>query len=242
VNPKVSVIIPVYNTAPYLRRCLDSVCNQTLRDIEIICVDDASTDNSLGILNEYAARDKRIRIIPFSENRGECAARNAALDIAAGEYMGGCDSDDYIDLNFYKSLLDGKRVGGGEADIVYADHFIIHGKDGKTRKSLQTRYRIHHAIMLCKIALLRQFSIDYPEELRVGGDSVFFCKLYKYADAMKKINVTDTYHYYIYENSLSNSAITREKILIHKQMYEMLITLLNSFDEQKIERVPLRFL
>jgi glycosyltransferase involved in cell wall biosynthesis len=83
-RPKVSVIIPIYNTAPYLRRCLDSVCGQTLRDIEIICVNDGSTDNSLDILNEYAAKDKRIRVLSFSKNRGAGAARNAGINLLLG--------------------------------------------------------------------------------------------------------------------------------------------------------------
>ena len=67
--PKVSVIIPVYNTEKYLRKCLDSVCNQTLKDIEIICVNDCSPDNSLNILREYAENDDRIKIIDFAENK-----------------------------------------------------------------------------------------------------------------------------------------------------------------------------
>jgi glycosyltransferase involved in cell wall biosynthesis len=103
-KPKVSVIVPVYNTESYLRRCLDSVINQTLRDIEIICINDASLDNSIGILREYAAKDKRIKIIDFPENKGVSIARNAGIEIARGKYLGFVDSDDYIDKNFYEVL------------------------------------------------------------------------------------------------------------------------------------------
>ena len=97
--PKVSVIIPVYNVEKYLHQCLDSVANQTLKDIEIICVNDCSKDNSLDILNEYAKKDSRIKIINFEENKGPGVARNAALDIAQGEYIMFLDPDDWYELN-----------------------------------------------------------------------------------------------------------------------------------------------
>ena len=84
--PKVSVIIPVYNVEKYLRECLDSVINQTLSDIEIICINDGSTDNSLEILKEYAENDSRIKIIT-QENQGQGVARNNAIEAAQGEYL-----------------------------------------------------------------------------------------------------------------------------------------------------------
>ena len=93
--PKVSVIVPVYNVEKYLGECLDSVLRQTLSDIEIICVNDGSTDGSASILAEYAARDPRIKIIT-QPNGGLSAARNAGMDVASGEYIYFPDSDDYI--------------------------------------------------------------------------------------------------------------------------------------------------
>ncbi len=96
--PKVSVIIPVYNVEKYLRQCLDSVINQTLEDIEIICVDDKSTDGSLQILKEYAEKDARIIILEQCNNQGQGIARNMALDIAKGEYIMFLDSDDWYEL------------------------------------------------------------------------------------------------------------------------------------------------
>lgn len=95
-NPLISVIVPVYNTSEYLRKCLDSICGQTYRNLEIICVDDGSTDNSAQILQEYASKDPRVKII-IQKNAGPSAARNAALDIAAGEWITGVDSDDYLE-------------------------------------------------------------------------------------------------------------------------------------------------
>ena len=95
---KFSIIIPVYNVAPYLRECLDSVLKQTFTDWEAICVDDGSTDGSGAILDEYAAKDKRFRVI-HQANAGVSAARNAALDIMNGEWVGFLDADDVYRFN-----------------------------------------------------------------------------------------------------------------------------------------------
>lgn len=100
-NVKVSVIVPVYNVEKYLRDCLDSVVNQTLEDIEIICVNDGSTDNSLAILEDYAEKDSRIRIIN-QENKGLGGARNTGLYNANGEYISFIDSDDWIEPNTFE--------------------------------------------------------------------------------------------------------------------------------------------
>ncbi|MBR1601006.1 MAG: glycosyltransferase, partial [Alphaproteobacteria bacterium] len=104
-TPKVSVIIPVYNVEPYLRECLDSVINQTLKEIEIICVDDGSTDNSLEILKEYAAKDKRITVIT-QKNLYAGVARNAGLAVAKGEYLSFLDSDDFFELTLFEETYD----------------------------------------------------------------------------------------------------------------------------------------
>ena len=93
--PKVSVIVPVYNTEKYLRQCLDSVVNQTLQDIEVICIDDGFTDDSKRILDEYAHRDARI-LVYSKENGGQSSARNKGMDLAQGDYLYFLDSDDYI--------------------------------------------------------------------------------------------------------------------------------------------------
>ena len=117
-TPKVSVIIPVYNVEPYLHECLDSVVNQTLRDIEIICVNDGSTDNSGAILAEYAARDERIIVIT-QENRGLSAARNVGMDAAKGKYIYFIDSDDYIDLDALEVLYN--RAEELKLDMLFFD-------------------------------------------------------------------------------------------------------------------------
>lgn len=101
--PKVSVIIPVYNVEKYLSQCLDSLVNQTLSDIEIICIDDGSSDKSFEILQEYANKDSRIKIFK-QENQGAAVARNNGLDKATGDYLYFMDSDDYIKLDCLEKL------------------------------------------------------------------------------------------------------------------------------------------
>lgn len=93
-RPKVSVIVPVYNAEKYFRECMDSVLNQTLKDIEVILVDDVSTDNSPEMCDRFAADDKRVRVLHLSENGGPGIARNAGIDIAEGEYITFMDADD----------------------------------------------------------------------------------------------------------------------------------------------------
>ncbi len=100
---KISIIIPVYNVEKFLKKCLTSVVEQTLKDIEIICINDGSKDKSLHILNSFAEKDNRIIVINQS-NQGQSCARNAGLEIATGEYIGFVDSDDWIDIDFYEKL------------------------------------------------------------------------------------------------------------------------------------------
>ena len=103
MQPKVSIIIPVYNAEKYLLRCVDSLVNQTLKEIEIILVDDFSTDNSGILCDELALKDERIKVI-HKKNEGAGFARNAGIEIAKGKYIGFVDSDDYVDVKMYESM------------------------------------------------------------------------------------------------------------------------------------------
>ena len=100
---KISVILPIYNVDKYLKKCLDSVINQTFNDIEIICINDGSTDNSLEILKDYSQRDNRFIIIN-QENQGQGIARNKGVEIAKGEYVQFIDPDDWVDLDMLETL------------------------------------------------------------------------------------------------------------------------------------------
>lgn len=117
---KVSVILPIYNVSQYLRECLDSVVRQTLKELEIICVNDGSTDNSLEIIEEYAAKDERIVIIT-GPNGGYGKAMNKGLDRATGEYVGIVEPDDYVSLTMFEDLY---RIAlENQLDMVKADFY-----------------------------------------------------------------------------------------------------------------------
>lgn len=112
---KVSVIIPVYNVEKYLEQCLDSIVNQTMKELEIICVDDSSTDNSKRILEKYAELDNRIKIIA-QPNSGAGAARNKGLAVAKGKYVSFLDSDDFFELNMLEEAFE--KAEKDKADFV----------------------------------------------------------------------------------------------------------------------------
>lgn len=121
-NIKVSVIIPVYNVEKYLKECLESVVNQTLREIEIICVNDGSIDNSLSIIQEFAAKDSRVVIID-KKNGGYASAINAGLDVAKGKFIQIVESDDYCDLKMCEETYD--KIKDSDADFLTADFYTL---------------------------------------------------------------------------------------------------------------------
>ena len=122
---KISVIIPIFNVEEYLRECMDSVINQTLSDLEIICINDGSEDSSLDILKEYEAKDKRITVID-KKNEGLSATRNLGISLANGEYVSFVDSDDYLDLDFYEKLYSAAKKY--DADIACSNLFRFSDK------------------------------------------------------------------------------------------------------------------
>ncbi len=131
---KLSIVVPVYNVEEYLRKCLDSLINQTLSDIEILCVNDGSKDSSLDILNSYAEKDIRVKVLN-QPNKGQSAARNLAISKAVGEYLGFVDSDDWVDLDYFEKLYDAAKKH--DADIACAG-FKRCGKVNSTvRKSFK---------------------------------------------------------------------------------------------------------
>lgn len=113
--PKISVIVPVYNVAKYLERCLESILSQSFKDFEIICVNDGSTDNSLEILQQYAKKDKRIKIIN-QKNSGAGYSRNIGINAALGNYLSFIDADDWIDELFLEKVYHLAEVSS--ADII----------------------------------------------------------------------------------------------------------------------------
>ena len=212
----VSIIIPVYNAEKCLARCLDSACNQTLKDIEIICIDDGSTDNSLKILRKYEKKDDRITVI-HQENMGQSIARNQGFRISAGEYIHFIDADDYLELNsceilfLYSKLLNLQMCllmsiwhRGNEAKKpCEGPGYIIESLSGKVPMIFNRTHLGANVLKLCHAPWAtfysRRFLIDYNihfvnKKLPYSQDLPFFivCLL-----KAKRIGATQfsPYHY-----------------------------------------------
>ena len=209
--PRVSVIIPVYNTEKFIEKCLDSVCNQTLSDIEIICINDASTDNSLEILKHYASQDNRIQIINFEENKGAAVARNTGIDAATGEYIGFVDSDDFVDLDFYEKLYDKAAVEN--ADVAKGN--IVQILENGAVKSIYD-YDINDEIKINKAYFYHSFTsaiykkkvidlfgIKFPDKIFHFEDPYFSIVV---AIHCNKILIEDRVNYYYLKNSTSETS------------------------------------
>lgn len=148
-QPLVSIIVPIYKVEPYLRRCLDSIVNQTYTNLEIILIDDGSPDGCPQICDEYAANDNRIVVI-HKENGGLSDARNAGLDICKGEYISFVDSDDWVDEKYIEVLL--SLSIKENTDIVIGEYVKINGKIPQKEENVWTK------TYSSKEALIRLFS------------------------------------------------------------------------------------
>ena len=139
VSPLVSIIVPIYNMEKYLSKCLDSLLDQTLQHIEIICVDDGSTDNSLKIIQKYAQKDKRIQYV-HQKNQGVSAARNAGMKVSHASYLMFCDPDDWYDKNMCKKMY--QAIVQNNVDFVCCGINIIYETDSHLKKSDDNYYQI----------------------------------------------------------------------------------------------------
>lgn len=140
-NPKVSIIVPVYNVEKYLECCIESLLQQTLKDIEIILVDDESPDHCPSMCDEYAKKDRRVRVI-HKKNEGLGLARNSGMEIATGNYITFVDSDDSVALNTYQKLYD--LAINSNADVIYFDRQIFDNFGNTWIKSNRTKEKQYH--------------------------------------------------------------------------------------------------
>lgn len=146
-TPKVSILVPIYNVENYLRECLESLINQTLQDIEIICINDGSTDNSTRILEEYRFRDKRIKVINKG-NSGYGATMNVGLEAATGEYIGIVEPDDFADSKMLEDLYN--IALKNNADMVKSDFYYYTTKNNQARKAGKISKGISNRVISAK--------------------------------------------------------------------------------------------
>ncbi len=232
--PKISIIIPVYNVEKYLRQCLDSVVNQTLREIEIICVDDGSTDSSLDILQEYAAKDKRIIIIK-QNNQGAYPARNCGLDSAQGKYVGFIDSDDAIAPNYYQILYEDAEKYS--AEIVITDNVYVKKNTKYNKKKLgitpeQTKISTVEEkgkiIVASGIMWNKIYRRDFIEKhhlrclnLQAGGGDNYWTTLCLFYAKNIVVNHQARYDYILNDASITQSVKTRKNFVLF-EVYQAL--------------------
>lgn len=131
---KISVIIPAYNVEPWIEACLESVCNQTYRDLEIIVIDDGSTDKTGAIIDSYANKDRRI-VVTHQENSGLVAVRELGIKIASGQYIGFVDGDDTVEPDMYERLL--TNAISYQADISHCGMLFALRMDKRTRTTVR---------------------------------------------------------------------------------------------------------
>lgn len=239
--PKISVIIPVYNKEKYLKKCLDSVCNQTLQDIEIICVNDFSKDKSLDILLSYAEQDDRISIINFTENKGVSSARNAAIKAANGEFVAFVDSDDFIDEDFYEKLY--VKAIEDNSDVVKANIVTLDENNNVISKcssiELYDFVEQNKAYFYCtfttaifKKSLILDNKLEFPENIKSFEDPYFLIKLITHANKVSILNNTN-YYYVENLNSQTNKMISRQVI---DDILKASLDILDYFDEISIDK------
>lgn len=220
---KVSIIVPVYNVEKYIERTLVSLVNQTLKEIEIIVINDGSTDNSDSIIKKIAGTDERIRYIS-RENRGVGPTRNEGVSLARGEYIGFCDSDDTVDEKMYEKMY--KTAIKTESDIVVCDKNII--KDGKIiniesnngvaetanvnnveeffKSYYYTKkYENHVWDKIFRKELVLDKNIQFGDLKEITGEDTFFAiTIIPYCNKITFIN-DKLYNYEVRQNSIMNT-------------------------------------
>lgn len=226
--PLLTVIIPVYNTAAYLEQCMESVIHQTYKNLEIICVDDGSTDDSPGILAKYANRDSRITVITQA-NRGAASARNAGLDAATGEFVAFLDSDDWLNLFAYEHVMryTEKGIGGVcfGAEVEYATGHDMKGSytnsfkikfSGEVAITTQVILRTNPHVWnkIFRRSIIEKYHLRFPVVL-IGEDTCFY---YRIMPLIPKMYFLDEklHHYLRRDDSITHD---RSKLFKHSSEY-----------------------
>jgi len=191
---KVSVIIPVYNDEKYLNRILSAVINQTLTDIEIICIDDASKDNSLEILREFEEKESRMKVIHFDVNKGQSVVRNKGIELAKGEFLSFMDGDDDVDTRYLEFLYNYSN----NYDVVVS--VFAHGTNHSKAYYVNHSSHYRHGYLFDSIIrkeFIDKYNIKFPEDIRIAEDVIFRKNCYKYNPKIFEAPDKEIYYYYI---------------------------------------------
>lgn len=235
MNPLVSIVIPVYNAGEHIKPCLDTLTQQTLKEIEIICVLDCPTDGTDKVVEAYAEKDNRIKVVRNEKNQHIGLSRNHGIELATGEYIGFSDHDDYRELTMYEDLY--KKAQEEGADIVLSGVLGINAnqweanhtdkwEDRTLNQLVRRRCTTHIHPHLYKTEFLKQNGILFKDNRQYSvEDTLFNAKALSYALAQGKKIATVAHNYYIhvdYQNNQNKSydhwAFSKMNRTIHEMM------------------------
>ncbi|HWT76044.1 MAG TPA: glycosyltransferase [Mobilitalea sp.] len=243
---KVSIVVPVYNASKYMENCIDCIRNQTIRDIEIILVDDGSTDGSSELCDRYAQKDNRIKVL-HQKNAGVSAARNAGIAIATGEYIGFSDADDYMEPDMYETLYHTAVTNGSDLTTV---GIWVHLLSGRVVEKYGTGqiYTFRNAEAIKWLLINQKFcfscychlikaqlcrSVKFDEKRKMHEDRYYTFEILQRA---KKICCNDVckYHYILRENSATAGTFSDKKLDVLYISEHMLKTIQEKYPEDLI--------
>ncbi|HLT88881.1 MAG TPA: glycosyltransferase [Sphingobacterium sp.] len=243
-NPKISVIVPVYNVEKYIDRCIKTLLNQTLIDIEIILVDDGSPDNSPVICDQYAEGDQRVKVV-HKANGGLGYARNSGIEVATGEYIAFVDSDDYVDTNMYKTLYEVAKDNNSDLVFCGFNRELKKGKffpvseckelvqhegneeigkllldfiASKPNVSVERKYAMSVWHGIYKLEIIKENNIRFVSEREYASEDLpFQIDFFKKAN---KINfIPDIFYYYCFNDSSLTKTFVQDKYFRFKRHY-----------------------
>lgn len=238
--PTVSVIVPVYNSEKYLAKCIDSILSQTLRNLEIILVDDGSTDGSPAICDNYSCQDARVICI-HQENAGAAAARNKGLKAATGKFIAFVDSDDWIDQNMYETMV--RAAESQDCDLTICDcmkelptesHLYTHELPGGyyDRETMLSQYfpqllmpdsmeypvTISNWLLLIRREIILENNLSFPERMRFSEDLLFGSEAGYFSQSMMYLKGYAPYHYRQNPTSVTHTAY-KDKWTLFLELY-----------------------
>ena len=245
-NIKISILVPVYNTSKFLVKCIRSIMEQDFRDIEIICVNDGSTDNSLEILNKLSKEDTRVKIID-KKNGGLTSARNAALEVAQGKYCLNIDSDDWIEQGYIRALYE--RAEKDNLDITISNIIFDYFNDSSKNYILNDLEILDEKVIsgeeyiniflknnfygytwnkLIKTEVYKKNNLKYNEDIFLFEDVEIVLKIAKYSKKIGKLN--KAYYHYIQHESNGSRKSSMKKVFDIEKCFNVL---LQEFEKNK---------
>jgi len=233
-KPKVSIVVPIYNKEQILHKCLDSLVNQTMQDIEVILINDGSTDNSEAVCLDYVEKYPNLVHYHAFENGGVSKARNRGIDLAIGEYIGFVDSDDWVALDFCEKMYDADATDEGVSMVVCGINMLKHSKITHTHNSFfedKQKFISNDQILrnspankIFRTSVIKKYGINFPERSHNFEDLAF---LFKFFAVSKNYVIVKRCLYFYNQNDNSITYTSNANI---EHLSELYITINTTYD------------